>query len=55
MTAVTRAEERSVRQHKAELERMLANPIAEPGLRDRIRTEYLTLTQLENAHVEHRA
>jgi len=33
---------------------MLAGPIAEPGLRERIRTEYITLKDLENAHVEHR-
>lgn len=38
-----------------ELERMLAGPIAEPGLRDRIRTQYINLRDLENAHVEHRA
>ncbi len=41
--------------HLKELERLLSGPISEPGLRDRIRREYITLTELENAHVEHRA
>lgn len=34
----------------AELERMLAGPIAEPGLRERIRTQYINLKDLENGN-----
>src|SRR5690606_16440029 len=36
------------RGHIAALEKLLAGPIAEHGLRERIRTEYITLKDLEN-------
>lgn len=55
MTAVARNTDQARKLHLAELERMLAGPIPERGLRERIRTEYLNITELENAHVEHRA
>jgi len=40
---MTRAEISARRAHLAELERLLAGPIADPGLRARIRDEYIRL------------
>lgn len=40
-------EHRALRLHVTELENMLAGPIAEQGLRHRIREEYIRIKELE--------
>lgn len=41
----TSSHDRARRAHLAELEKLLAGPIAEPALRERIRNEYIRLEE----------
>lgn len=43
-------EHRALRLHVTELENMLAGPIAEQGLRHRIREEYIRIKELETTN-----